>query len=661
MKKNYFSTFFAALMLFVAMPAKAQVSSVSDFFGKYKFTANVEVTEAGKALDVTFPEECEVIIAKCSDDIYDGQFQGFPGATGVQKINGINTEKNVLKITNPNQGFPWGNLYMSDGNGMNPYGRDSMYNDVEYAYDSETKTITMPDFTVVSMNSDFSVATVVVKFTSAKLTLVEAETIEVADLSGEWHYTAGKGTYDTMEGSTLPLEWDMTLTATDESYQKYNVSLALGDFEPMELKANFNGVSLTIPYDSIFFDAENRISLWDPYGGGYKGDVEFTMIDENKLSLYVMYIRQDSISPEIKGGALQYYMNGLAKREAAEEVTTTWDGTYNVKAELSFVMMEEFDYPTEFEMEVVYNEDSGMYLVTKFFGQDIVNINYGGLQFTPSADDPNVAEISTGLLQSIVQGESYLALRDINLTDSPIIMTRHEDGTYTIDDFSIAYMTYEGWEATEDFAAFYQPVTAEKVVEEEKVEFEWVGDYTLTATSVDVYYQGEGVEFPETFDVKIEFWDGSDYGMESVYYISSFMNKDISQTSIDLTIAEDGMSADMLVGGRCGAIVPGQSYYKIYDMNATATPIAMTANADGTISIPSFFIKVEEYSTGNEQAGAFYQNVTLTPKSADTGIDNVAVKNKVAVEGIFDIFGRKLDAITTPGLYIVNGKKALVK
>jgi hypothetical protein len=75
-----------------------------------------------------------------------------------------------------------------------------------------------------------------------------------------------------------------------------------------------------------------------------------------------------------------------------------------------------------------------------------------------------------------------LALRDINLTDSPIIMTRHEDGTYTIDDFSIAYMTYEGWEATYDFAAFYQPVTAEKVVEEERVEFEWVGDYTLTAT-----------------------------------------------------------------------------------------------------------------------------------------------------------------------------------
>lgn len=463
MKKNYFSTLFAALMLFVAMPAKAEVSSVSDFFGKYKFTANVEVTEAGKALDVTFPEECEVIIAKCSNDIYDGQFQGFPGATGVQKINGINTEKNVLKITNPNQGYPWGNLYMSDGNGMNPYGRDSMYNDVEYSYDPDTKTITMPDFTVVSMNSDFSVATVIVKFTGAKLTLVEAETIEVADLSGEWHYTAGKGTYDTMEGSTLPLEWDMTLTATDDSYQTYNVSLALGDFEPMELTANFNGVSLTIPYDSIFFDAENRISLWDPYGGGYKGDVEFTMIDENKLSLYVMYIRQDSISPEIKGGALQYYMNGLAKREGAEEIVPfTWDGTYTVKANNVQIYNQDYSFPAEFEVEIEYNEGWGMYLVTKIFGMDVVALNYGGIQVTPSEDNPNMAEIEVGTkLQSVVPGESYLYLMNMNATDEwSIQLTRNEDGTFTMEDFCITY--YKNGEEKHSTVAYYTDVTAEK-------------------------------------------------------------------------------------------------------------------------------------------------------------------------------------------------------
>ena len=43
----------------------------------------------------------------------------------------------------------------------------------------------------------------------------------------------------------------------------------------------------------------------------------------------------------------------------------------------------------------------------------------------------------------------------------------------------------------------------------------------------------------------------------------------------------------------------------------------------------------------------------------ETGIANVAQDG--AVEGIYDIHGRKLEQITAPGLYIVNGKKMLVK
>ena len=43
-----------------------------------------------------------------------------------------------------------------------------------------------------------------------------------------------------------------------------------------------------------------------------------------------------------------------------------------------------------------------------------------------------------------------------------------------------------------------------------------------------------------------------------------------------------------------------------------------------------------------------------------TGIENVEVAAPV-MKGIYDLFGRRLDAITAPGLYIVNGKKVLVK
>lgn len=649
MKKNYFSVLFAALMLFVAMPAKAQVSSVADFFGKYTFTANVEVTEAGKALDVTFPEECEVVIAKCSDNIYDGQLQGLPGATGVQKINGINTEKNVLKITNPNQGYPWGNLYMSDGNGMNPYGRDSMYNDVEYAYDPETKAITMPDFTVVSMNSDFSVATVVVKFTGAKLTLVEAEHIEVADLSGDWHYTAGKGTYDTMEGSTLPLEWDMTLTATDDSYQKYNVSLALGDFEPMELKADFNGVSLIIPFDSIFFDAENRISLWDPYGGRYKGDVEFNMINENSLSLSMMYIRQDSISPEVKGGALQYYMNGLAKRQGTEDTEFTWDGTYKVGGKLSY-SAEGYEFPTEFDIVVEYNEDWGIYLVTKFLGYDVVALNYGGLDFTPSADAPNKAEIKTGYLKTIVAGESYLYLKDMNLGNESIVLTRNEDGTITLDDFCVS--------ENENLVAFYQDITAEKEVEEP---FSWMGTFAVKANDVQIYDQE--FNLPAEFEVVVEY--NEDWG---IYLVTKIFGMDVAALNyggIDFNIStEDPNKAEIKTGTLVQSIVPGEAYLCLMDQNASdASNIQLTNNEDGTITVDNFCIAYMTYNEDRSKkytAVALYSNVTAAKKEASDGIEDITIENK-AVEGIFDLFGRKLDAITAPGLYIVNGNKVLVK
>ena len=42
-----------------------------------------------------------------------------------------------------------------------------------------------------------------------------------------------------------------------------------------------------------------------------------------------------------------------------------------------------------------------------------------------------------------------------------------------------------------------------------------------------------------------------------------------------------------------------------------------------------------------------------------TGIEGVEVENEV--KAIFDLTGRRVEAITAPGIYIVNGKKVLVK
>ena len=52
-------------------------------------------------------------------------------------------------------------------------------------------------------------------------------------------------------------------------------------------------------------------------------------------------------------------------------------------------------------------------------------------------------------------------------------------------------------------------------------------------------------------------------------------------------------------------------------------------------------------------------NVVFGEEDAVTNIDNITVENGASV--IYDLTGRKVDAITTAGIYIVNGKKVLVK
>ena len=657
MKKNYFSTLFAALMLFVAMPTSAQVSSVADLFGKYKFTADMKVADAGKSLTDHFTNECDVVITECSINVYDGEIQGLAGATAAQKINDIYTDQNAIKITNPNGNGLWGGgLYMSDENGAYPFAAGAMYGDILYTYDATTKTITLPTFTLVICNHGEQTATIAATFTNAKLTLVEAENIELADLSGDWHYTAGKGTYDTMEGSELPLEWDMTLTSKNDGNSSYDVNIALSDFDPLTLTGTFDGVKLTIPFDSIYFDEAERICLWDPYGGRYQGKVEFNLANENLMTLSMMYLRQDSISPEVKGGAVQYYMNGSAKRASTEEITDTWDGVYNVKGSLAYVAIKDYEYPTEFEMEVQYFDEWGIYLITKFFGNDVTGLNNGGIRLTPSADDPNKAEITTGgYLKTIVGGESYLCLKDINLSNSPLTLTRLEDGTYTISDFSVSYMTYgENYAQNHEFAAVYQPVTAEKVVEEK---FSWANTFTIKMSNVTVY--NETYAFPAEFEIEAQYFE--DWG---IYLVTKMFGNDVTALNnggIRLYVSEDEpYKAEIAAGCYLKTIVGGESYLCLKDAELGNSRLTLTRLEDGTITISDFCVT---YMTYNEDWSQNHEVVALYSQEAyedeDNAVETIVVEN--AVQGIFDLTGRKFEAITTPGLYIVNGKKVVVK
>lgn len=57
----------------------------------------------------------------------------------------------------------------------------------------------------------------------------------------------------------------------------------------------------------------------------------------------------------------------------------------------------------------------------------------------------------------------------------------------------------------------------------------------------------------------------------------------------------------------------------------------------------------------------YVTSLTITKTGGEeTGIDEVKGEN-VKVKAIYDLTGRRIDSITAPGIYIVNGKKTLVK
>ena len=611
-------TLIAAFLL--AVPARAQVASAADLFGTYKFTATVEVTEAGQALADNFKSECEVVITKCSYNIYKGEIQGLAGATAAQSINDVDVTENTINIPNPNGNGLWsGGLYMSNAEGIYPFG--GAYSDVRYTFDPETKTITLPDFTLVTCDHANSTATIIASFTNAKLTLIASESIEVTDLSGDWHFTATTGGYNTMEGSTLPTEFDMTLTATDDSKKAYDLSITLGEYAPLSMTATFDGVTLTIPYDNHYFDAENKIGLSDMYGGARSGKITFNMANENLLTLGSgITISQDSISPEVKGGYMQWYMAGSAKKQGGEVSTFSWAGTFNVKAGSVMKQLTDYTYPEEFEMEVTYNADYDMYLVTKFLGNDISALNYGGIRLTVSADDPNKAEIATGgYLQTIEAGTSYLCLMDINLSKSSnIALTRGEDGTITIGDFSISYMTYNADNSQNHaFAAFYQSVTATQAEAEPEPEpFSWASTFTVKASNVTVYKDIEGYTYPTEFEMTVTY--NADYDM---YLVTKFLGNDVSilnNGGILLKVsADDPNKAEIATtAGYLKTIVGGESYLTLKDMNASSSSnVVLTRAEDGTITISDFCVTYMTYDANNQQqhtAAALYSNVTAT-------------------------------------------------
>ena len=614
MKKN--CLMLVCLVLFMALNATAQVASVADLFGKYRFTADVEFTQEGQAYKDVLSGDCDAIIEE--DGTYIAKIVGFAGSQVQQNINAISTEKNMLKVINLNNPALWSNgLMLANENGDNPYGvwnsetsnwDVESYGPVYYTYDPATKEISIPAFTVITM-SDYTAAkgTVIAKYTNVKMVLVESETIEVADISGDWNFAAGSGTYDTMEGSVIPKDFSVALVKNGDSNRAYTATIVIEGYDNIEMPATFDGNILALAYDDTYLDKANGIRFAPMYGSAKNGTIEFMSQSETAFTLYngfsfasdMMGKTQDETADSliVNGEYHQWYIAGTLKSAAGGSQTFAWDGTWNVKvASASDVIVADggasgVEWPAEFQMNVAYDEASGAYYVENFMDFDIRNLNQGGLLFTPDADGAGASITLDGgsyqvaLLKSNGDG-TFLQLTNQNGLKSPgIKLSRNEDGTFSVEPFFVQNLDFNTG-AAKPVVFYNSSVAIKEAAEPEEPAFDWAGTYAFSGEPVSK----DGSDYPASFYVTIEYFEATEY-TDAAYCVTSFMGNDVYDMNyggIELTIAEDGKSATLANGNVYS--LGGGTFLKIFDATATANPVSITLNEDGTLSMADFTI-----------------------------------------------------------------------
>lgn len=619
MKKFYLLITMAALMMTVS--ANAAVESMAGLFGKYKFTATVEITADGENKKEHFAAESEVVIAKDEQNNYYAQITGFAGAKGSEamKVNKFDAANNKFVVYNPNgsnYGVFTGSVYMANANGDNPFGDGTRFSDMEFVFNPDTKEITVDDFTIVGeFNSDDNTCKVYAKYTNVKMTLVEAESIDIADLTGEWT-VKGAGTDGTMSGSVLPETYKMTLEQNG-SEKKYKATIDIEGIAPFTLDATFDGNILAIPFDSLVVDQEKGYYVVMTYSKTpLYGQIDFTYASETSLRsnspLVIATIVHNEDGTRTTN-PIQWWMNGVAKK-AESAPAFTWDGKYTLKiANLTMADLTE-ELPAESEVEITYYEAIDKYYVSKFLGYDVASLTNGGWPIELVADDPNTAKLmltsayNAAYLKN-ASGVFYKVL-DINGYSTFLEMKKQEDGTFTLSSFYITKGEY-GNEVNPVAVCEGNTLTAASV---EPDTFTWDGKFTVKSGNCNNFQND--ITLPAEFGMEVTYYEAID-----AYYVTTFLDENVGNLTYGgwpMTIAADNKSATInLKTGTGAAYIMNKDglFYQAVDNQGAITTLTMTRNADGTISLSDFYVVRGEYgSTATPTYVAGYgQNVVTKP------------------------------------------------
>ena len=354
-------------------------------------------------------------------------------------------------------------------------------------------------------------------------------------------------------------------------------------------------------------------------------------------------------------------MNGSAKKQA-DAPEFSWAGKFKMTVGSLLDFSGGADsFPTESDFEITYYEAIDAYYLTSIIGCNVGNVNNGGLKLTISDEDPTVAEISlTGpygaaYLKSSDDNTVWYKMVDANGGQTPLTLKRNDDGTFTLSNFFIVKGEY-GAEKT--YVASVQDITIQG---EAPVVYTWEGAYEATAT-VTKYVDGD---YPETFPIVIA--PEGEYGQ----FITTFITEDAygaNYGGIRFTPSEeDANKAEMASDKYVKTVEPGAIYWKIYDINGSNSPISVTRNEDGSLSIGSFSLfEISFDAEWNEvkKCLAMYENVVAKQNTTGINSANASVSNAEGMR-MFDISGRSIKSAGNGRMVIVKTadgvKKVFVK
>lgn len=477
MRKTITKLSCAIVALLFSSSVCAQITKPSDLYGKYEFTANIELTEDGKAYADLFKTQCEVTIE--SHEWRDLNIVGLAGATGSQGAN-LTKDGNIEIFdynTDPQAPYFWGNdVFYGNENGESQWGANLWT--IIYMVDPATKNITVTDFTAITKNSSWQTDKVLARFTNCKLTFKEAAVIECADVSGEYHFKA-QGTKD---GSNFPEEADITLTATNETFSSYAMTINFGEgYKTLALTASFDGTRLDIPFKDAYLDEAQTLALCDFQNPKLlEGELNFTLGESGKTFSLVSgmaFSRSVKDGEEVKYANEQWYMAGVMGLPTT--ASANFAGSYHVKPANFWNMITmgggtdpyNYEYPQEFDVVIAYDEFSEGYYIEEFMGPDIYASNYGATDCTVEG---NTLKIPAGLLMDrVYTAEDYSVMvyhvlyNGLGEPTGTIDLTVNEDGTCTMGDFFL-FRTIWGSDAEPTRAAFYGDLSITSGVDDVK-------------------------------------------------------------------------------------------------------------------------------------------------------------------------------------------------